>query len=411
MVPATFLMWACSLYGASQAETAVFSAFRRSDSGLSNFVQMHRTSVTEELDLVIAMGRPKAHSGTGGDSWRYWTEDRKIGFFLQEKMRPERVYLLGTKSGFPDCAAVIERATATDSVISCRGEKSEWYPNQKWVYDVRAKNLVRQFSYQPFAMRRIFSGGAGGSKGTDVVFIGTDRQRLIAVEYHADEEPAFRILGGAAAERWTRRVHVSAGGEGVPTRTVIDMDDDKAPLPAMVPALPRTTYDQFAAARPGRVKNGYERQGSELAEAIGAWQREDGKIWFGKTFYDGEGSTGVGGFGYFDQKEKKLQMFDPAEMADWSVSALDVTADAVWMALVSNGEYGGSSGGLLRYDRHTSTARRLPLPDIAFGIAHTNGKIVAATDFGFAVAEDDQITRYFVDQTTDGRLRVVPATR
>lgn len=159
------------------------------------------------------------------------------------------------------------------------------------------------------------------------------------------------------------------------------------------------------------VKNGYERQGTELAEAIGVWQREDGKIWLTKTFYDGEGSTGVGGFGYFDQKEKKLQMFDPAEMADWSVSALDVTADAVWMALVSNHEYGRSSGGLLRYDRHTSAAHRLPLPDIAFRIAQTNGKMVAATDFGFAVVEDDQITRYFVDGTTDGRLRVVPATR
>ena len=402
-------LWASSLYAASPSETAVFSAFRQIDAGLSHFVQLQRTSVTEELDLIVAMGSPKAFPAE--IPWIFWTEDRKIGLFLQEKNRPERVYLLGTKSGFPDCTARIERVTATDSVISCRGEKSEQFPNQKWVYDVRAKSLVRQFSYQPFAMYRLFSRAAGASRSSGAVFIGTDRQRLIAVEYKPDEEPAFRVLSNEAAQPWTGRVHISAGLEGLPPRNVIYIENDKASLPAAVPALPRTTYSQFATARPQRVKDGYVRQGTDLAESIGPWQREDGGIWFGKTFYDGEGRTGVGGFGYFDQKQKKLQLFDPPEIADWSVSAIDVTPGAVWMALVNNGEYGGSSGGLLRYDRHTGDARRLPLPDIALRLDHINGKIMAATDFGFAVVEGNQIARFFVDQTTDGRWRVVPATR
>ena len=81
------------------------------------------------------------------------------------------------------------------------------------------------------------------------------------------------------------------------------------------------------------------------------------------------------------------------------------------MALVNNGEYGGSSGGLLRYDRHTSAARRLQLPDIALRLDHINGKVLAATDLGIAVVQAEQITRFFVDQTTDGRWRVIPATR
>jgi hypothetical protein len=101
--------------------------------------------------------------------------------------RPERVYLLGTKSGFPDCAARIERVTQNDTVISCRGEKSEQFPNQKWVYDIRAKSLVRQFSYQPFAMYRIFPKEAG------TVFVGSDRQRLIAVEYNQAGRLPFKF--------------------------------------------------------------------------------------------------------------------------------------------------------------------------------------------------------------------------
>lgn len=398
-----------SLGAAPVSETAVFSAFRQADSSLSHFVQLQRSSVTEELDVVIAMGGPKAWPAEG--RWILWTEDRKVGLFLQEKNRPERVYLLGTKSGFRDCAARIERVTATDSVISCRGEKSAQFPNQKWVYDVGAKRLVRQFSYQPFAMYRLFPKAAGASRPDGAVFVGSDRQRLMAVEYNPDEKPAFRVLSNAAAQPWIGRVPISTDTEGVPPRNVIYIEKDEARLPAAVPALPRTTYDQFAATRPQRVKDGYRRGGTQFDESIGAWQREDGRIWFGKTFYDGEGSTGVGGFGYFDEKEKKLQLFNPPEIADWSVLALDLTPDALWMALVNNGEYGGASGGLLRYDRHTSAVRRLPLPDIALRLAHINGKTLAATDFGFAVVEGDQITRFFVDQTTDGRWRVMPATR
>lgn len=399
-------LWTFSLQ-AAVPQTAIFSAFRKVDAGLSHFVELQRTGVTEELDLIIAMGSAKALAAETRSI--IWTEDRKIGLFLQEKNRPERVYLLGTKFGFPDCYARVERVTATDSVISCRGEKSEQYPNQKWVYDVRAKSLIRQFSYQPFAMSRLFPEAAGASSPAGAVFVGSDRQRLIAVEYNPNQRPAFRVLSEAAAQPWSSRVHFSAGYEGLPQRSMIYLENDPAPLPASVPALPQTTYDQFAAARPERVKNGYRREGTELHESIGPWQREDGRIWFGKSFYDGEGSTGVGGLGYFDEKERKLYLFNPPEIADWSVSALDVTPDAVWMALIDNGEYGGSSGGLLRYDRHTSAARRLPLPDIALRLTHISGKILAATDFGIAVIEGDQITRFFLDQTTDGRWRVAAA--
>src|SRR5258708_33227541 len=96
-------LWASSVQAASLPETTVFSAFIQVASGLSHFVQLQRTSVTEEFDLIIAMGGPKAFPAEA--PWIWWTEDRKVGLFLQEKNRPERVYLLGTKSGFPDCAS------------------------------------------------------------------------------------------------------------------------------------------------------------------------------------------------------------------------------------------------------------------------------------------------------------------
>jgi hypothetical protein len=396
-------LWA-TLMQATPANPAVSLAFQQADASLTHFALLQRTGVTEQLDLVVMIGSPKALQ-IEHTPWTWWTEERKIGLFLQEKARPDRVYWLGMRSGFPDCAARIERVTVTDSVISCQGEKSQRYPNQKWVYDVRAKSLLRQFSYQPFAMYRAF-------QNTNVAFfVGCDNERLVAVEYRADREPAFRVLGDADARPWIARVHTSVGIQGMERRRTIYIDNDKAPPPASIPALPRTTYDQFAAARPRRVKDGYGRAGTEIKDSIGPWQQEDGRIWFAKTFYDGEGSTGVGGFGYFDISKGRLRMFAPSEIADWSVSAIDVGPDAVWMALVQNGEYGGSSGGLLRYDRQTDAVRRLGLPDITVRLIRAEGKILAATDFGLAVIAADEVKRYFIDRTMDGRLRVVPATR
>ena len=93
----------------------------------------------------------------------------------------------------------------------------------------------------------------------------------------------------------------------------------------------------------------------------------------------------------------------------WSVSAIDIAADAVWMALAANGEYGGSSGGLLRYDRQSGEVRPFELPDRGVQFMRVGGKLLAATDFGIAVVEGNEVKRYFVDRTTGGRLRVAPA--
>ena len=381
----TMVLLTTSLQAAATPDSATFLAFKQSAAGLSYFSLIRRTPVTEQLDLVIAIASPKPFSADQA-LWIWWSEDHTLGLFLQEKNNPDRVYSLGTKSGSQDCAARIERATSTDTVISCQGEKSERYPNQKWVYDVRAKSLILQFSYQPFLMSRSFPVTDGA------IFVGTDTERLIAVEYKANREPAFRVLSESTARPWIAR-------------------HEKLVLPHVVPPFPRTTSAQLAAARHGLISD-------DIQDSIGPWQQDGQQIWFTKNFYDGEGSSGVGGFGYFDLNDKSLHMLQPPEIADWSVSAIDVEPDAVWMALIHNGEYGGSSGGLLRYDRQTGSVRQIAFPDIGLRLNHAGGKIIAATDFGFAVVDTDRylidgyfIDRYFIDRTTDGRLRVAAATR
>ena len=175
--------------------------------------------------------------------------------------------------------------------------------------------------------------------------------------------------------------------------------------------FPRTTYRTFAAARPRRVQEGYVIGQAILDEHIGPWQVEGDRLWFGKTFYDDEGQTGVGGFGYFDSSERRFQLFAAGETADWSTSAILVQPGAIWLALAGRGEYGDGNGGLVRFDRQTETYRRFESGDIGRSLALVAGHLVAATDNGITVITGTAARHYLVDQTTDGRLRVVPAAR
>jgi len=150
----------------------------------------------------------------------------------------------------------------------------------------------------------------------------------------------------------------------------------------------------------------------ELKEHIGPWQVEGEKLWFGKTFYDGEGNSGIGGFGYFDPSEKRYRLFTSSLIADWSVSAISVQPDAVWLALVSRGEYGDDGGGLLRFDRQSETFQRVTTgQEIGQEFVRVDDRLLLATDIGITVIREDQAKKYIVDQTTDGRLRIVPADK
>ena len=380
-----------SMLLAAARDTTVFTAFQGANPELLHFAILGRLDAGMGLDVVVGMGSREVLNGQFMPAV-WWGEKQRVGLFLQEQANPGKVYALGSRAGFHDCFARIERIAATDTVISCQGEKSNRGENQKWVYDMRAKRLVKQFSYQPVAMVRALAVEGGA------VFIGTDIHRVFAVEYRPARQPPMRLLDGAEAERWTGRFAAS-------DITGYLIRRDQSPVPVQIP-FPVTTWEQFADARPARVKNGYTREGSHINDTIGPWQREGERVWFAKNFYDGEGETGVGGFGWFDTRNRSLHSIDASLLADWSVWALNVSPDAVWMALGSNGEYGGMPGGLLRYDRGTGAFLKIPLRDAVAAIVRVGDEVLAGTELGIAVIDGTGARRWCVDVTSDGRRRV-----
>jgi hypothetical protein len=349
---------------------------------------------------------------------------------LQERAKPERVYRIAIAAGQAGCAARLERVAPADVVLSCLREQPVGLDTlHKFDYDVRAKALLGHRVLQPFLGKHVTprTGGA--------VLVASDAERLIAVAATATPggDPRFEILSGVDAEPWIARagnreelLRLFTAGlgplrfepqrvgrfilavEGTPMgpRAAVFDSQSGARHP-----LPQSTFAQFAAARPGRVRDGYRESVTMFDEQIGPWQIAEDKLWFGKTFYDSEGMTGIGGFGYFDPLAAAYRLWSPLELADWSVSAIQVERDAVWLALVRNGEYGGTSGGILRFDRRIETVQRFDTPDLVFAFFRAGDRLLAATDFGIGLIEDGRVRRFFVDQTTDGRLQVSEAVR
>ena len=242
---------------------------------------------------------------------------------LQSRSDPNLVYLVGSKPAIPNCVPKVERISATDVIGSCEGENYAISPNWKFLFDPRAKALVNFLSYMPFFGQPslCYRNGCSFSDG--------QCGRVRAVEYQPSQTPPFRIMSEAEAKLWLKRVHILTGTVGWPPKQVISIDR-RQPVPPDIP-LPPSTYDQFAAARPGRVKNGYERASAQIYDSIGPWKRENNLIWFGKSFYDGEGETGIGGFGYMDTTTQRLRIYAPPEMVDYSVPAMFVTPENIWM--------------------------------------------------------------------------------
>jgi hypothetical protein len=105
---------------------------------------MRWTSSSQSAHRKARLSYPWSSGGAEAGNW---------GSFCRSEINRIECFR-AIASGHPECAARILRATVTDTVIACGGEKSEIYPNQKFVYDVRARRLVSHFSYEPLKIYR-----------------------------------------------------------------------------------------------------------------------------------------------------------------------------------------------------------------------------------------------------------------
>jgi hypothetical protein len=178
------------------------------------------------------------------------------------------------------------------------------------------------------------------------------------------------------------------------------------PKELLATPLPQSMYTEFARARPARVRDGYTKE-STIREVIGPYQIVDGKIWFGKNFYDGEGTTGVGAIGCFDRSTKKYTFLHIAQVADWSVSNLLVEGDTLWASLVRHPEGADYSGGLIRHDLKSGVTQKNPVGEVIFRIERWRDGLYLTTSKGIYVLKDDRLTRYLIEPDINGKPVII----
>jgi hypothetical protein len=383
---------------------AILTAMRQTDRDVAAVKIWRRISVDADLDLVLAMGgENEGQLLVNRDASALWYP--KLGLFLQERANAGRVYALTIAPG-TGCGAHILRVTITDTVISCEQEKGEVEPNQKFVYDIRAKRLVSRVEYMPFGRVRITPTGPDRAR-----LITASDAREVTIEFLANRTPEFRIAGTKAipADDYERQFR-QRGGSAL-----------RYPSPSFGPSNAFTLVEVAGAPEcPDDDAVIIERQESRRrrhrmppaeCDRIGPWAIDGDRLWFGKTFYSGEGYSGTGGLGYFDAGTRRFEIIPlPAEVTPAAATAILVQPDAIWAALALHGEYASEGRGLVRYDRQSRTTTRFDIGDfIGHSFVAFRDRIALAVEDGVVFIRDGQVKGYIVDQTTDGRLRVAEA--
>jgi hypothetical protein len=174
------------------------------------------------------------------------------------------------------------------------------------------------------------------------------------------------------------------------------------PLPPELLAapLPQSTLADFKRARPSA-------QGARIREMIEPYQIEGNRIWFGKSFYDGEGYTGVGAIGYFDRPAKKFAFLRIPEVVDWSVSNLLVEGDTLWAGLVRHPEGADQPGGLIRHDLKSGNTKKYAVDDVIYRIQRWNDALYLTTSTGIYVLRADRMVRYRVEPDINGKTVLI----
>ncbi|MBU2572480.1 MAG: hypothetical protein KKH28_00165 [Elusimicrobia bacterium] len=170
-------------------------------------------------------------------------------------------------------------------------------------------------------------------------------------------------------------------------------------------SVPSPGYELFAKYRPDKVKGGSLR-GALVENLIGPWVRVGSKIWFGIKFYDGEGRTGIGGYGIFDADTMNAEVRYSTETAPWSASAIFVDNDRVCLGLYGQPEGSAYPGGLFCDYLKTKIKKVFRIPQIINSIQESDGKLVVAASDGLYIVQYNRVVGGKFSVNEDGSYRM-----
>ena len=373
-----------------------------------------------DLLLVLAGSRPPYLYATGEINWK---ARAVFALVLEERDRdldpqPEILAVLDNRADDSCCATRVLQSTRTEIVLSREGEKSWRWPHLKAFVDVASRG-VEVVEYRPFAIQETRDDGAP-------LFIAGDGTAFRVLRARPGP-PYLELLNEEDAAPIVSTLDVNAGSNGWETvrflrrqREVVRFGaDGRFSFDPATPRriteltdgglinhnLPQTSPEKLVRVRPSE-KNSLE-VGGIIEEAIGPYRLVGSRLWFGKTFYDSESVTGVGGLGFFDTARGDFEILSSPEISDWSVSAMAIDGSVAWAALEHRGEWGNSAGGLLRMDSGTEQVDTYPVPFVVSEVKVFADRLYLASRDGVSILfPDAHIEHYFVDLSSDGSYQL-----
>ncbi len=401
------------------AELVNFRTAYRKDLGDDHTLLLVLAANTEMMSMRDWRFSPPSEHFRGEDT--FWL----LGLFLTRAGNPDRAWELAIRDFNPAGSGKVERADDRSIVLHFEGEKEAPH-KQKFIFDVPSKRLLKQWDVPlPVQDLLTFNGQLYAvvahpeqpavirlDKGMPIQVTGAERDSVLV---RAEQEPLINDRGS-----------LPFGSQGQFKLQRGGVIEERIGDEIKLYELPKSTFEELARYRPAEARphERYHRDRSSSpiddeddifeGEGIGPHQIVEDRFWFGKSFYDGEGSTGIGGFGYFDPEAKRYVLFSPPEIIPWSVSALWVGERNIWLGLVHHGEWGSSAGGLLRFNRSGGRTTELGLSE-SYGyqiIRQIKSKgrrfeTYLATNVGLFVDNWGRLTRYFFEPMLDGGVYIV----
>jgi hypothetical protein len=170
--------------------------------------------------------------------------------------------------------------------------------------------------------------------------------------------------------------------------------------------FPRHNFEQLQKYRPRFVGHPNLERIYTICDMIGPYQLVGKRIWFGTTFPDAEGGTGVGAIGFFDLDRKSYQMRYPKDLVDWSTSSIWVGERYAWIGLEDRSEYNRFPGGLLRYDLDSGETKKYDMDAMVHKIFGFGDDVFVGTSDGVYIIGGDETTYLGFDFDVEGRYHL-----